>query len=334
MRRTVLHLGFPKAGTTSLQAHLFDAAASSATVTVLGIPPEGPSGAPNTFLRFRRHLLGLRPARLPPAVRWPGPAVLEAGAVEVLTDEVFLDLALRRAIADADDSTEPLDAALSRLRNLLPHGSQRSLLLTTRAQHELVPSLVAQVLHLLPRSRRDLDGVVDLLEHEESLLARLLDFEWTLTRIRDALDVDAVHLLPLELLRIDPNGYWRRLHSAVGLPPPIGEDRASPPLNERRVDGRTWRSSAGGPTALAMRAFATLPLPLPPESVKRRIRLPGAPTATGRSPVLRISTEQVDRIRRRYSEGYAGLLRSAGLGEALPAVLEAAAPPTLPRDDE
>lgn len=326
MRRVVIHIGYPKTGTTTLQSSIFKESRRAPDVRVLGVPPEGPSAAPNTYLRFRRHLLGLRPRIVPPVVRWPGGASRPASVTEILTDEAVLDHALRHAISAGTDRTTALDDVLARLDRLIPDGDQRTLLVTTRAQHDLLPSLLAQDLHLLPRSRRSMEAVLAIIERPASLLRRLLDFSWAIDRLQEALRVDRVRILPLELLCAHPDAYWDRARDIVGLPRMPEVEGTSPRLNERRADPLAWRSSQGSATSFAMRISASIPTPLPPEFVKRFVRLPTAPPQLKRSPILRVTAADQRRIASLYADGYRRLLASVDLGTDLPAVLDHAAP--------
>lgn len=312
MQDLVLHLGFPKTGTTTLQEQLFAWNSSTGSPTVLGMHPDGLSSTSNDHLRLRRHLHGLRPRSIPPRVRWP--AVRPGLGTRLLfTDEATISRALHHAIASDDRGTDRLDRMLRRIRAIVPPGARLHLLVTTRTQDLLVPSLLAQGYFLLPQSRRTVEAVLPRIEDTSSLLARMLDYQWVSEHMQHVLGALSITYLPLELLEEDPSRYWALVGEVLRLPrDTVATAAEAGRANVRRVSQSEWETSTSRLASIAYRLSFAFPLPLPPEVLKRRIRFPSGPRTTPDSPRITVTAEQRRRILAIHGERYRALLASVG----------------------
>lgn len=268
MRRVLVHLGYPKTGTTLLQRDVFRRVTRSAERHVIGMDPDGASGTPMSYLRFRRTLAGQRPDWFLPRPHWRDLAP-EGWEHLILSDEGPLSSEIRRIIHGRRPGR--FESRLEWLRERIPTGARASILLTTRAQGQLIPSLLAEMHHSLSPAARDLRRWVTMAEDPGSPLHALLDAERVLGRLTTTLGAAEAHLLPLELLATDPGEYGARLSRALGEPiePPTGDRQ-----NVRRIDRDEWVTSttvgAGGIGRAVYRLYARRALPLPPRILLRR----------------------------------------------------------------
>lgn len=100
MRRVLVHLGYPKTGTTLLQRGVFPRVVQRTGGRLLGMDPDGVGGTAMPYLRFRRTLSGQRPDWFLPRPHW-GRLAPEGWERLILSDEGPLSSELRR-IASGD----------------------------------------------------------------------------------------------------------------------------------------------------------------------------------------------------------------------------------------
>ena len=311
MRTILVHLGYPKAGTTLLQRIVFPAFGAAAGNKVIGVSPDGFRGTPMEYLRFRRTLSGQRPDWYRPRVRWDA-LVSDDWNQLVISDEGPLASELRR-VARGQDS-ERFIHALGTLRDLIPAAAHIELLLTTRAQGQLVPSLLAEVHHSLPPRARDAEGWAARAADPASRFHSMLNPMRLLAAMTAALNPVKTHVLPLELLDVDPPEYTRRLSEALGG---WRVDLPRTRANARRETGESWSTSTadrgGALRRGTFRVYAASSLPLPPRTLTDRFLPSDVPKSS--NGVVRITLAHRDqaRLTRSFAEANRHLLSGHGL---------------------
>lgn len=316
MRRVVIHVGFPKTGTTTLQRAVFPRLAGP-RLGYLAISSDGAVRSDLSHLRWRREMVGLRPGWFRPRtsledllharhlVGSPTEALLISDE-QLLVDPLLAALIERRGAADA------IEAMFRRLRAFLPENLEVRLLLTIRRQEELLPAFVAQMAHRVPRARqRRLETAIEVLDRQGSALHAALAFDEVIDRAHRTLRPTSVTVLPLEQLASDVDRYLDGLHGAVGVD---GEgSEALPALYSRRADEGTWVTSYGPASSLVHRAYANLPLPLPPEWAKRLGRFADTPRPRGGPPTIVMRAAHREHLRRSFTASNARLAAKTGL---------------------
>lgn len=167
--------------------------------------------------------------------------------------------------------------------------------------------------HALAPAARDIRRSVTMTVDQGSPLHALLDAERMLGRLTASLGAVEAHLLPLELLTINPDEYRARLSRALGesVELPLSER-----WNVRRIEREEWATSTtvgGGRLGRAAhRLYARHPLPLPPHAVLRWS--PGdVPVSRGDTHRIRLPLAEQRRLTRAFGPSNERLLRRFAL---------------------
>jgi hypothetical protein len=208
----LIHIGFPKAGSTSLQAWF-------ETHPQLGFAKNGLAG----YREARTIALEAADADSP-AVRWRVTSleglsmpIAAAGAVE------------RLAAVDPKTMTEARLHALSVLRGLFPRST---ILIVTRGFRGMLASTYSQYVRRGGTlAMADLFAAFD--DRIGEYVAHWYDYDGTIALYAEAFGMANVLVLPFELLRDDPGSFTRELEQRLGLEPAdVPLSRLNPSLSE------------------------------------------------------------------------------------------------------
>lgn len=316
MRRVVIHIGFPKTGTTTLQRAVFPTLVGD-EVGYLGVAPDGAIRSDLAHLRWRRGMVGLRP-------EWFRPRVTLASLLRarhlvgtpaetlLISEEQLLVDPLLDALTERRRAPDAIRAMFGRLRRFLPSDLDIRIIMTIRRQEELVPAFVAQMAHRVARQRhRRLSHAIDAIERPGSSLREAFSFDEVAGIARTTLRPTSITLLPLELLASDAARFVAALADAVGTD---GSGAATmPSLYSRRLDEGKWTTSYGPVSSLVHRAYARLALPLPPEWAKRRSEFSDTPRPRRDPPVVERTETDRERLRRQFAASNARVAAATGL---------------------
>lgn len=122
------------------------------------------------------------------------------------------------------------------------------------------------------------------------------------------------HVLPLELLDVDPPEYTRRLSEALGG---WRVDLPRTRANARRDTGESWSTSTAGRGGALRRAafsvYAARSLPLPPRILTRHFLTSDVPKPSQGTVRITLAHRDQDRLTRSFAEANQHLLSGHGL---------------------
>lgn len=227
MPRTIVHIGLPKTGTTTLQKDVF---ARHSGLVYLGKPFTAERAALDDIIAsiWREDTLGFRPETLGTARDEIAVAALHAAEGSVLLSEEALSsagFADRREIA-------------MRLRKLF---DRADILLTIRRQDHCVPSLVSHYRRkgiICAESVGEwVEGALNgrpFLRASRSWILRQYLYSTLVGLYREVFPEATIKVLPLEMLESDASGFAEQLADFLGID--VAETDALIRLAERRND--------------------------------------------------------------------------------------------------
>lgn len=246
MKRVIIHPGYPKTGSTTLQGTVFPDLCRAHGWYYFG--KEYAADGSSATTQLVRQFLRAFPHWDEIYIQHNRDRILadyelfDTSTIFVSLEELILR-SLKGDVTEDGPVCDDLFAAFRKLKALFSSADEIQVILTIRRQRELVPSLYAQGYNHFFRRIPGTKTIESYLSHlsPDSSYPRLfspLYYAAAVAELRNIFGTESVLVLPFELLRDEPDTFFGRLGAFLGQPYEPQEMRR---LNTRRV-GSGWKS--------------------------------------------------------------------------------------------
>lgn len=209
MDRIILHVGYPKTGTTTLQDAWFYNLHTSGLIKYYGKCTQKNANLASGEQLLLRQFTNLKRDSLP--------LPLDKRVSNVFSDErICLPLVFKQNSPQYGRDAMSIADSAAILSNVFQNHGNVTILITIRNQCNLIRSIYAHYYYYLRThpSYSDISGFIDHILHE----SHVFEFDKIASHFAKLFDSDNVRILPFELMMNEPDRYIQTLSDILQLP--------------------------------------------------------------------------------------------------------------------